>query len=58
VQQRRHQRLAVEVPVGQDLGDRERMRDVRVARLAGLAGVGGFEKRYASASRATSFGLR
>src|SRR6185503_18950016 len=32
---------AVEVPVGEDLGDRERMRDVRVARLARLAGVGG-----------------
>ena len=29
VQQRRHQRLGVEVPVGEDLGDRERMRDVR-----------------------------
>src|SRR4029078_2999939 len=44
VQQRRHQRLAVEVPVGEDLGDGERVRDVRVAGLAGLPGVGGFRK--------------
>ena len=41
VQQRGHQRLAVEVPVGQDLGHREGVRDVRVAGLARLAGVRG-----------------
>ena len=37
VQQRRHQRLRVEVPLREDLGDRERVRDVR---LAGLCGTG------------------
>ena len=39
VQQRGHERLGVELPVGADLGDRERMRDVRLARLADLAEV-------------------
>ncbi len=41
VQQRGHQRLAVEVPAGEDLGDRERMGDVGLARLARLARVRG-----------------
>ena len=41
VQQRGHHRLRVELPVGEDLGDRERMRDVGVAALPELALVGG-----------------
>ncbi len=41
VQQRRHQGLAVEVPVGEDLGDRQGMRDVGIAGLPRLAGVRG-----------------
>src|SRR5919204_3503194 len=41
VQERRHQRLAVEMPAGEDLGDRERVGNVRVTRLARLPGVRG-----------------
>ena len=41
VQQRRHQRLRVEVPLGEDLGDGERVGDVRLAALAVLARVRG-----------------
>jgi hypothetical protein len=41
VQQRRHQGLRVEVPLGEDLGDGERVRDVRLAALAILARVRG-----------------
>ncbi len=37
VQQRRHQRLRVEVPFGEHLRHRERVRDVRLAALAVLA---------------------
>jgi hypothetical protein len=44
VQQRRHQRLAIQMPVGQDLGHRKGVRDVRVAGLARLAGVRGLGK--------------
>jgi hypothetical protein len=40
VQQRRHHRRAVEPPVGQDLGDGQRMRDVGRAAGAKLAEVG------------------
>ena len=40
VQQRRHDRLRIELPAGADFGDRERMRDVRLAALAILAEVG------------------
>jgi len=39
VQQRRHQRLPVEMPIGEDLGDGQGVRDVRVARLSRLPGV-------------------
>ena len=39
VEEGRHQRLPVEVPVGQDLRDRERVRDVGVAGLPRLAVV-------------------
>jgi len=39
VQQRRHQRLPVEMPIGEDLGDGQGVRDVRVARLPRLPGV-------------------
>ena len=42
VQQRGHQRLAVHVPAGEDFGDCERVRDVGLARLAGLPRVRGF----------------
>ena len=57
VQQRGHQRLAVEVPVGEDLGDRERVRDVR---LAGLATWPACAPREAVrlGEAATSFGFR
>jgi hypothetical protein len=41
VQQCRHQRLGIQVPLGEDLGDREGMRDVRLAALPVLAGVRG-----------------
>ena len=41
VQQRGDERLGVELPVRQDLGDRDRVRDVRLARLAVLPLVGG-----------------
>ena len=41
VQQRGAQRLGVELPLGEDLGDRERVRDVGLAALAVLALVGG-----------------
>jgi hypothetical protein len=44
VEQRRHQRLPVEVPLGEDLGHRQRVRNIGVARLAGLAGVRGFRE--------------
>ena len=40
VQQRRDQRLRVELPLREDLGDRERVRDVGLAGLAELALVG------------------
>jgi hypothetical protein len=37
VQQRRHhRRLGVELPVGDDLGDRDRVRDMRITALAEL----------------------
>jgi hypothetical protein len=39
VQDRGHQRLRIEVPLREDLRDRERMRDVRLAALAVLAGM-------------------
>ena len=41
VQQRRGEALRVEPPLRQDARDRERMRDVRLARLAELAAVRG-----------------
>ncbi len=41
VQQRRHHRLGVELPVGDDLGDRDRVRDVGMAALAELPLVRG-----------------
>ena len=42
VQQRGGQRLAVEVPLGEDLGHRDRVGDIGIAGLAELALVGGF----------------
>jgi hypothetical protein len=44
VEQRRDQRLPVEVPVGEDLGDRQGMGNVRVSGLAHLAGVRGLRE--------------
>ena len=41
VEERRHHRLGVELPVGDDLGHRERMRDIRVAAQPELALVSG-----------------
>ena len=39
VQQRRHERLRIEVPFGEDLRHRERVGDVRLAAVAVLPGV-------------------
>jgi hypothetical protein len=45
VQQRRRQRLRVEVPLGEDLGNGQRVRDVGLAALAELPVVRGFAER-------------
>jgi hypothetical protein len=41
VQQRRLDRGGIELPLGEDLGDRDRVRDVRLAAAPELAEVGG-----------------
>ena len=58
VQQRGHQRLAVEVPVGQDFGDRQRVRDVGVAGLALLAGVRGVREAVGLGQAVDVLGLQ
>jgi hypothetical protein len=54
VQQRGGEPLRVEPPLRQDARDRERMRDVRLARLAELPAVGGIENWNARSTSAMS----